>query len=347
MVLSVIARRQLEHRLAAAFREPHDGALDHRGRPVDTALQHPGCLDPGQLGGGGQVEVDGDAGVALQERRGDVGGDFPFDRTRDDRRLVFAGRQQGDLPGVENRGNAHRDRLARDVFDAEEIGRGVLARQGVERDDAGPRRRIGPGLVETDVPRLADAEELEVDAACRPNRLVVRGAGLDHALARDGAVGDMHVLLRDVHMREEVLPHVAAVAVGTVGRHRVVLVEVERDDARKIDVAGLMAPDQLFVDAEGSAPRSEPQDRSTFGAGLALNDLDDPFGDREGEVRVLGKDDGAESLALARALDREGCGAAGGGLRHLHLHFDGRPTLVPHVQPRHRDDQHARRNDRV
>src|SRR5207247_10729923 len=158
---------------------------------------------------------------------------------------------------------------------------------------------VRPGLVEADMPRLADAEQLEIDAACAPDRVFIRGTSLDHALARDRAVGDMYVLLRDVHMREEVLPHVAVVAVGTVGRHRVVLVEVERDDARKIDVAGLMAPDQFFVDAEGSAPRSEPQDRSTFGAGLALNDLGDPFCAREGEVRVLAQVDGAESLAAA------------------------------------------------
>ena len=244
--------------------------------------------------------------MALQERRGDVGGDLALDRTRDDPRLVFAGRQEGDLPGVENRGDAHRDRLARDVLDAEEIGRGVPARQRVERDDARPRRRIRPGLVEADMPRLADAEQLEIDAACAPDCVFIRGTGLDHALPRDRAVGDMYVLLRDVQMREEVLPHVAVVAVGTVGRHRVVLVEIERDDAGKIDVACLMAADQLFVDPEGSAPGGQPQDCSTLGPGLALNDLHDPLGDGEGEVRVLGKNDGAESLALPRALDGGG-----------------------------------------
>ena len=346
-MLGVIARRQLEHGFADPLREPHDRALDHRGRPVH-ALENPRRIDARQLGGGGEVEIDGHALVALQERRGDVGRDFAFDRARHDPRLMLAGREQGDLFGVENRGDTHRDRLARHVLDAEEIGRGVLAGQRVERDDAGPRGCVGARLVESHVPRLADAEQLEVDPARRVNGLLIRVARFRDALAWGHALGDVHVLLRDVHVREEVLPHVAVIAVGTVGRHRVVLVEIERDDAREIDVPRLVAADQLFIDAQRSTARGEAEHRAPLGARLPLNDLDDPLGHGGGEVRVLGKDDGAEPLAVARALDgrRGRPPPVDGGLGHLHLHFDRRAPFVPHVEPRHRDDQHAGGDDR-
>ncbi len=280
-----------------------DGALDHRGRPVD-ALQDPGRLDARQIGRRRQVEVARHTLVALQERRGDVGRDFALDRARHDRRLMLAGRQQRDLPGIEDRRDAHSERFARHIFYAEEVGRGVLPGQRVEHDDAGPRGCVGARLVESDVSRLADAEQLEVDAAGRPNGRFVRLARLGHPLAWGRAVGDVDVLLRDVHMREEVLPHVAVIAVGAVGRHRIVLVEIERDDAREIDVARLMAADQLLVHPQRGAACGEPEHRPALGAGLALNDLRNAVGDRERQVAVFRKDDGAESLAVARALDR-------------------------------------------
>src|SRR5467141_864511 len=105
--------------------------------------------------------------------------------------------------------------------------------------------------------RDADAEQLEVDATGGANRFFIRGARVHHTLARRDALGNVDVLLRDVHVREEVFPHVPVIAVGTVGRHRVILVEIERDDARKIDVSRLVAADQLFVDTQGGAAGGE------------------------------------------------------------------------------------------
>lgn len=153
------------------------------------------------------------------------------------------------------------------------------------------------------MPRLADAEQLEVDAAGGANRFLVCRAGLGDPLARRGAVGDVHVLLRDVQMREEVLPHVAVIAVRALGRHRVVLVEIEREDPRKIDIARLVAANQLFVDAEGGAAGREPEDDPAFGSRLAVNDLDDPLGHERGQVLMLVENDGAKALTIASAFD--------------------------------------------
>ena len=55
-----------------------------------------------------------------------------------DRSLVLPGGDQRDLPGVEDRSDTHGDGLGRDIGLTEEIGRGVLTRDGVERDQAGP-----------------------------------------------------------------------------------------------------------------------------------------------------------------------------------------------------------------
>ncbi len=302
LMLGVVARGQFEHRFAALVREPDDRALDHGGRPFDP-LENPWRLDPRELRGRGEIEIDRDALMALQEGRCHVGRDLAFDGAHHDPGLVLAGREQRDLFRVENRGDAHRDRFAGHVLDAEEISGRVPAGQRVERDDAGARRRVGARLVESDVARLADAEQLEIDAAGRANRLLVRGARFRDALAGGHTLGDVNVLLRDIHVLEKILPHVPVIAVGAVGRHRVVLVEIERDDVRKIDVAGLVAADQLFIDPEGRAPRRETEHRTALGARLALNDFDDPFGDGGGEVGVLREYDGPEPLAVARALD--------------------------------------------
>ena len=111
--------------------------------------------------------------MTLQKRRRDLDVDLAFDRALDDARLVLAGRDDRDLARVENRRDAHRDRFARNVLLAEEIGRGVAPRDGVERHE--PRATLGAraGLVEADVSRLADAENLKVDAAGALDRQLV------------------------------------------------------------------------------------------------------------------------------------------------------------------------------
>jgi hypothetical protein len=105
--------------------------------------------------------------VPLEERRSDLEVDLALDGAPDDRRLVLAGGDDHDLARGEDRRDAHRHRLARHVLLAEEVGGRVEARDVVEVDDAraalDPRAR----LVEADVPGLADAQQLEVDAARR------------------------------------------------------------------------------------------------------------------------------------------------------------------------------------
>src|SRR2546427_9114714 len=70
---------------------------------------------------------------------------------------------------------------------------------------------------------------------------------------------------------EQVLPHVAPIAVGAVRWHGVVLVEIERHDSREIHLAGLVATDQLPIDAQRSEEHtSELQSQSNLVCRLLL-----------------------------------------------------------------------------
>src|SRR3989475_3774451 len=173
----------------------------------------------------------------------------------------------------------------------------------VERDES--RARVGrrAGLVEPDVPALPDPEELEVDAPRRRDRLLVRRAVLGERLTRQAPVGNVDVLGPDVHEREQCLPNVAPIAGGAVRRHRVVLVEVERHDAREIALARPVAADQLAIDPEGRAARGEAEHAPLPLGGRAGDDRDDPVGEPPGEIVVVGDHDGAEPLAIACAGD--------------------------------------------
>ena len=65
----------------------------------------------------------------------------------------------------QDRVDAHRDRLARDVPLAEEVAGGVQAGDAVERDQARAAVARRAGLVEADVAGAADAQDLEVEPA--------------------------------------------------------------------------------------------------------------------------------------------------------------------------------------
>ena len=234
--------------------------------------------------------------MRLQVRGRHVVRHLAFDRAAHDRSLVLASRDQRDLPCAQDGRHAHRQRLARHVLLPKEIRRGVPPRHHVQRHE--PRGGVfgRAGLVEPDVPTAPDAQDLEIDAAGLRDRPLVGGAVLGNLLARHGAVGDVDVLRTDVHVVEQVLPHVAPVAMGAVGCHRVVLVEVERHDLGEAHLALLVPRDQLAIDAQRRAAGGEPQHAAPLGRHLAVNHLDDALRDQRGQLVVLGHDDRAQAL---------------------------------------------------
>src|SRR5688572_3808081 len=140
--------------------------------------------------------------MLLEERRGDLDVDLPFDGAANNAGLVLTGRENEDFARVHDRGDAHRERLTRNVLLAEEVGRGILARDVVEMHRARPALDAGAGLVEADVPGLADAEELQVDSAGLANRFLVPQAFQLEVLERGVTARDVNVLGTDVDVRE-------------------------------------------------------------------------------------------------------------------------------------------------
>ena len=66
-------------------------------------------------------------------------------------------------------------------------------------------------------------------------------------------------------MVEERLVHPAVVAVRVVRRHRVVFVEVERDDAREVEALLLVQADQLAVQPDGRGAGGQAEDGGPAG----------------------------------------------------------------------------------
>src|SRR5439155_979353 len=97
---------------------------------------------------------------------------------------------------------------------------------------------------------------------------------------------------------EEVLPHVAPVAVRAVGHHRVVLVEVERRHRREVDFPCPVPPDQLTVDPERGAAGGEPQHAAAVRNHPAPDRVDDALGEEGGEIVVVGDHERTDALAL-------------------------------------------------
>ncbi len=136
------------------------------------------------------------------------------------------------------------------LFAAEEAG--VVAHRFVgERFEPRAAAQRRAGLVEGDVPVAADAEDLQVDASFvgdHPLVLLAVGGEVERP-----AVGHVRVARVDVDVIEEVLLHEVAIAVRVGGTEAHVLVEVEGDDARKIEPFLAVHADQLGIRAQRRA----------------------------------------------------------------------------------------------
>lgn len=156
-----------------------------------------------------------------------LGGDLAADCVAHGLRLVRAGGDEQDLPGVHDAADAQADGLARHVRLRLEEALVRLDGGGGQVHHVAAVDELAGRLVETDVAVAADAEDLHVDAARLADGIVV-GAGGGGQVG-GVAVGNVGGAGADVHMAEELLLHEAVVAAGVVGRDADVLIEVEAD----------------------------------------------------------------------------------------------------------------------
>ncbi len=130
--------------------------------------------------------------------------------------------------------------------------------------DVGEGAEGGAGLVEADVAVVADAQKLQIHAACRRDLLIVgRGvAGVD-------AGGDPGAGFVDVDMIEQVVVHEVAVALIVAAVKSHILIQVEAGSILEGDLPCLVEADQLGVEAERGGAGGAAQD----GVGLALQQI--------------------------------------------------------------------------
>ncbi len=176
-----------------------------------------------ELQGGVLVAHDHGMGVQLQAGQSPHVVDARLDAALEGEGLPGAEDDDDDLAGLQDGldtdGQGHARDLVQVVVEEARVREdGVIGK----RLDTGARRQAGAGLVEGDVPVLADAAEEEVDAT----------HGLDLGLVLDAlgfqiwriAVQNVHIVGVDVHVGEEVLPHEAVVALWVVPRDPDVLI---------------------------------------------------------------------------------------------------------------------------
>ena len=289
----VVIGREVQNRLPRAPAQPDDGRGLTLGGPVHVA-HPPRRADARQIRCRGRVEVHRCGWMLLEKSCRDIGVHFPLDRAPHDLGLVFSRRQEDDFARLEDRGHAHRDRLRRDVFLAEEIRRGVGPRDRVEVEPPSAGVARGTRLVEADVAAAPDPQELKVDPADLPDTtLELPAVRLDLRL-RYVAARDVAVVRGDVHMVEQVLPHVAVVAVDAPGPHREVLVEVERDDVRKVESFIPMESDELPVHPDGGRAGRETE----HGVATVPGPLAHERGDAAGHL-------GRDAVVVRQHADRQ------------------------------------------
>ena len=161
--------------------------------------------------------------------------------------------------------------------------------------DAGAALQGAERLVEGDVSVGADAAHEEVDAAGSLDGSLVLSAFGSQVLRV--AVQDMHVLLLDVDVGEEVGPHEAVVALGVFLGQTHVFVHVEGDDVLERNLAGLVHLNEVLVEAERRRTSGTAQFERFLRCRLGCVNLgSNILGSPAAQVLVVGFDDYSHSF---------------------------------------------------
>ncbi len=308
-VLAIVFIEELEDGFSDLLREPDDRAAHERRRPLHGA-DEPRMPRARQRRGRRAIDEETRPRMALQEARGQRFRRRALDRLRDHAGLRLAPREERDAARVEDRADAHRDRVPRHVGFAEKITRRVAPGQRVERDE--PRARIPAGarLVEADVPRAADAENLQVEPARGADLLLEGLAPGENIGARHGTVGHVYVFRQYINMIEQLLVHEPPVTLGMRAREAVIFIEVERDDAAEAEPVLPVEPDQPAIEPHRRRAGREPEHGVAAGGVVFADQRLDLRGQHGAGLVGAGVYISRDALALAR-FDAVGNGHGG------------------------------------
>ena len=161
-------------------------------------------------------------------------------------RLLASRSQDKHLTGIHNSTDTYGESLGRylrDIATKEaRIHGNSVGREGL---DACTRLERREGLVEGDMAILAYATHKEVDATrCNDSSLV--GSTLRNEILGI-TVEDVYILLADIHMAEEVVPHKRVVALGVLLGKTYILIHIKGHYILERHLASLMQADKLTV----------------------------------------------------------------------------------------------------
>jgi hypothetical protein len=300
MVVPVILGGEVEYGLPGPVAEPQHGLRLPARRPGDLP-QQPRSAYPGQISGGGGIQVHPRSRVLLEVGGRHLRAHLSLHRPAHDGRLVLAGGDEHHLPRRHDAGHPHGHRLQRHVLLAEEVRRGIRPGDGVQIDHPGTGLPAGTGLVESHVAAPADSQDLQVDPPGGSDGLLVGPAMCLQLRRGKVAPGQVDLVPGDVHVVEEVLPHVAVVALRVVGREAQVLVEVEGGDPGEVQSFLPVHPHERVVQAQGSGARGETEDEIGLPPQSARHEPRRPAA----QVLVVGGDDDKHDAPpiLAQAHD--------------------------------------------
>ena len=142
---------------------------------------------------------------------------------------MFAKGHQQHPTCVKNGADTHGDGAPRDVAFAEEVACRIHAGDAVKGDE--PRATIArrAGLIESNMPGTANAQNLQINAARVPYGKFIASTEVCYLILRTCSVRNMNVGGIDIDVFKEMLLHEASVALQLFWTHRPVLIKVEGD----------------------------------------------------------------------------------------------------------------------
>lgn len=173
--------------------------------------------------------------------------------------LSLPGGNQHERSSLQNRSHSHRQSFERNLCDVTVEQRRIVAARRVGQPYAmGRRFQLVTRLVEPDVAVAADADKLQIDPAGSLNRSLVQGTfGVE---VFGGPIQEVNLRWWQVHAGKQVVLHERPEAAGVSWPYAAEFVQVERDGAREVHLAGRMQPAQLGVRGNRAVPRRQSED---------------------------------------------------------------------------------------
>src|ERR1700747_3637373 len=134
--------------------------------------------------------------------------------------------EKKDATGIENGANAHGNSARGDCGFVGERVAIVFDGFATERFQTGAGSEAGGRFVEADVAVAADTKNLDVNAAGGFDGLfVLRAVGV--VVSGDGAIGNVDIFRREIHMRKEILLHKKMEALRVGSAQSQIFIEIE------------------------------------------------------------------------------------------------------------------------